>query len=347
MEKTPNINELNMDMSTYNKIKGKLNPDDKKNVTITGDKPQSQSSQSSQSSTSMSSMMEGEVIEPKDVNTIKYLSNVKDKQTGEVSKPFTISDKRYQMVRGENGKKEVVIGVYCFDDLNEIGENIIHPLDYFEEKIAKPMKEAMGMVGQDIQVNDGFDYAASEVEYHDKANLMDYLNLKDIEPIYRHFFVNLETGDVTAKFKNTKEIIKSGIKLGPNEDYMDVKTLKKYRFGDYFKKDITEAEEQTDGTDVTKLKADVKKLVTLIKNKFGTYLSKLDKPIEQAEFLNTMAAEVGIPLNKLSSIVRNYRDIANQEEQPINESRVFTKKELEKINKKVIKRTTVKNLFNE
>jgi hypothetical protein len=338
MEKKSNISELNMDMTTYNKVKGKLNPKEKKEVTITGDKPSSQSS--------MSSMMENEVIEPQDVNTIKYLSNIKDRQTGDISKPFTISNKRYQMVRGENGNKEIVVGVYCFDDLNGNGENIIHPIDYFEENIAKPMKEAMGMVGQDIQVNDGFDYAASEVEYHDKANLMDYLNLKDIEPFYKHFFVNIKTGDVTAKFKNTKEMIKSGVKLGPDEDYMDIKTLKKYRFGDYFKKDITEAEEQTDGTDVPKLKADVKKLVNLIKNKFGTYLSKLDKPIEQAEFLNTMAAEVGIPLNKLSSIVKNYRDIANQE-QPINEAIVFTKKELDKINKKVIKRTTVKNLFNE
>jgi hypothetical protein len=253
------------------------------------------------------------------------------------------------MVRGENGKKEVVVGVYCFDDLNESGENIIHPLDYFEEKIAKPMKEA-SMVGQDIQVNDGFDYAAAENEYHDKTNLMDYLNLKDIEPIYKHFFVDLKTSKVTAKFKTTKEMIKSGIKLGPNEDYMDIKTLKRFRFGDYFKKDITEAEEQTDGVDVTKLKSDVKKLVTLIKNKFGAYLSKLNKPVEQAEFLNTMAAEVGIPLNKLSSIINNYKDIAKQPTpttNPISESKIFSKKELDAINKKVIKRTTVKNLFDE
>jgi hypothetical protein len=340
MGKKYKINELNMDMTTYNKIKGKLNPQERKNVTITGDKPAS-------TSASMSSMMEGEVIEPQDVNTIKYLSNVKDKQTGEISKPFTIADKRYQMVRGENGKKEIVIGVYCFDDLNENGENIIHPIDYFEEKIAKPMKEA-SMVGQDIQVNDGFDYAAAENEYHDKANLMDYLNLKDIDPIYKHFFVDLKSGDVTAKFKTTKEMIKSGIKLGPNEDYMDIKTLKRYRFGDYFKKDITENEEQGDGTDVPKLKADVKKLVTLIKNKFGIYLSKLDKPVEQAEFLNTMAAEVGVPLNKLSSIINNYKEVSkNQAMEPIKESKIFSKKEMETINKKVIKRTTVKNLFNE
>jgi hypothetical protein len=177
---------------------------------------------------------------------------------------------------------------------------------------------------------------------------MDYLNLKDIEPFYKHFFVDLKTGKVTAKFKTTKEMIKSGIKLGPNEDYMDIKALKRYRFGDYFKKEITENEGAENGTDVTKLKADVKKLVTLIKNKFGAYLSKLDKPVEQAEFLNTMAAEVGVPLNKLSSILRNYKDIAKQPDvEQINESKIFNKKELSKFNEKVIKRTTVKNLFNE
>jgi hypothetical protein len=343
MEKTFNINELNMDMTTYNKVKGKLNPDEKKNVTITSDEPKTQSSQSSFSS--MSNMLESEVIEPKDVNTIKYLSNVKDKQNGEISKPFTIGEKRYQMVRGENGKKEVVIGVYCFDDLNENGENIIHPIDYFEGKIAKPMKE-ISMVGQNNQVNDGFDYASAETEYHDKANLIDYLNLKDIEPIYKHFFVDLKSGEVTAKFKTTKEMIKSGVKLGPNEDYMDIKTLKRFRFGDYFKKDITENEEEEEsGTDVTKLKADVRKLVTLIKNKFGMYLAKLDKPIEQAEFLNTMAAEVGVPLTKLSSIINNYKEVSKN--QTINESKIFLKKELEKTNKKLIKVTTVKNLFDE
>ena len=106
MEKKSNISELNMDMTTYNKVKGKLNPKEKKEVTITGDKPSSQSS--------MSSMMENEVIEPQDVNTIKYLSNVKDRQTGDISKPFTISNKRYQMVRGENGNKEIVNSIKVF-----------------------------------------------------------------------------------------------------------------------------------------------------------------------------------------------------------------------------------------
>lgn len=344
MEKQSNINELNMDMTTYNKIKGKLNPNDKKDVTITGEKPNQPSSSSySSNPTSMANQVtENETIEPQDINTIKYLSNVKDKNSGEISKPFNIADKRYQMVRGENGKKEVVLGVYCFDELNENGENIIHPVDYFEENIAKPMKEA-SMVGQDIQVVDEFDYSSAENEYHDKNKFIDYLNLTDVEPGYKHFFIDLSTGEIVAKFKSTKEMIKSGVKLGPNQDYMDAKTLKRFRFGDYFKGGVNEANGTEDGTNVSKLKSDVKKLTTLIKNKFSVYLSKLDKPIEQAEFLSAMAAEVGVPLNKLSSIINNYKDIANQPTQPIAESKIFKKSDLE-VNKKIKK---LKNLFNE
>jgi hypothetical protein len=36
----------------------------------------------------------------------KYLSNVTDASSGEVSKPFIISDKKYQMVRGITPSRE-------------------------------------------------------------------------------------------------------------------------------------------------------------------------------------------------------------------------------------------------
>lgn len=347
MEKQNNLNELNMDYTTYSKIKGKLNPQDRKNVTITGDKPAT-------SSMSMSTHMEeNEVIEPQDKATIKYLSNVKDANTGEVSKPFAIGDKKYQMVRGVHPTGEVGLAVFCHDDMDDNGENLIHSMEYFEENIAKPMKEQMGMVGQDIQVvpkvkESGFDYAAAEREYHDKEAFMDYLNLSDIEPIYKHFFVNIKNGEVVAKFKNTRDMIKSGIKLGPDEDYMDIKTLKRFRFGDYFKGDVNEVDNaaQDSGTNVGKLQADVKKLATLIKNKFSVYLSKLDKPIEQAQFLTAMAKEIGVPLNKLSSIISSYKDIAAQDKEMTTEKKVITKGQLEESlkPKKTIKVVKVKDI---
>jgi CRISPR/Cas system CMR-associated protein Cmr5 small subunit len=347
MEKQNNLNELNMDYTTYTKVKGKMNPQDRKSVTITGDKPTT-------SSTSMSTTMEeNEVIQPQDKATIKYLSNVKDANTGEVSKPFTIGDKKYQMIRGVHPTGEVGLAVFCHDDMDDNGENLIHAMEYFEENIAKPMKEQMGMVGQDIQVvpkvkESGFDYADAEREYHDKEAFMDYLNLSDIEQIYRLFFVNIKNGNVVAKFKNTKDMVKSGIKLGPDEDYMDIKTLKRFRFGDYFKGDVNEVDDtaQDDGTNIPKLQADVKKLGTLIKNKFSVYLSKLDKPIEQAQFLTAMANEIGVPLNKLSTIISSYKDIAAQDKEMTTEKKVITKGQLEESlkPKKTIKVVKVKDI---
>ncbi|MEI6879798.1 MAG: hypothetical protein WCK82_00455 [Bacteroidota bacterium] len=347
MEKQNNLNELNMDYTTYTKVKGKMNPQDRKSVTITGDKPTT-------SSTSMSTTMEeNEVIQPQDKATIKYLSNVKDANTGEVSKPFTIGDKKYQMIRGVHPTGEVGLAVFCHDDMDDNGENLIHAMEYFEENVAKPMKEEMGMVGQDIQVvpkvkESGFDYAAAEREYHDKEAFMDYLNLSDVEPIYKHFFVNIKNGEIVAKFKNTKDMVKSGIKLGPDEDYMDIKTLKRFRFGDYFKGDVNEMDDATQdsGTNVDKLQADVKKLATLIKNKFSVYLSKLDKPIEQAQFLTAMANEIGVPLNKLSTIISSYKDIAAQDKEMTTEKKVITKGQLEESlkPKKTIKVVKVKDI---
>ena len=103
---------VSMDAETYNKVHGKIPSDT--SVTITGDKPLSTSG----------SVMEDEenIIEPKDNATIKYLSNVKDINTGEISKPFTIADKNYQIVRGITPSREIVLGVFCHDELNYSGE---------------------------------------------------------------------------------------------------------------------------------------------------------------------------------------------------------------------------------
>lgn len=341
MKTSNNESQLKMDMTTYKKVKGKLDPKD--SVTITGEKPIQGITTST--STTMAETAPEAVIEPQDKATIKYLSNVKDAKTGEISKPFVIGDKRYQMVRGEHPTDGIVLGVYCFDDVDSNGENVIHPVDYFEETIALPFKKKME--------EGSYDYAAAEREYHDKQNLLNYLNLADVKPGMKHFFVNTKNGKITAEFKNTKDMVKSGIKLGSDEDYMDLKTLKKFRFGDYFKKDVNE-EAPTDGTNVTKLQSDVKKLTSMIKNKFSVYLSKLDKPVEQAQFLSAMAQEIGVPLNKLSTIINTYKDIAKDgdvDQQNIAgvkaESRVITKAQLEEsITPRVIK-IKVKDIKNE
>ena len=177
MSKKNKINELNMDLVTYKKVKGTLSPDDKKNITITGDKTTpSQPSQSTSNSTSMVSQMEeSEAIQPQDQETIKYLSNVKD-ENGQISKPFTIGTKKYQMVRGTNSTNEVVLGVYCHD-VNESGENIIHSVDYFEENIAKKAIQEYEDFGDEEGPQPG------DSEYHNpkQGKRKEYSNFNDID----------------------------------------------------------------------------------------------------------------------------------------------------------------------
>lgn len=296
-----------MDMDTYKKVKGKLSPDERKTVTITGDRPMKQTS------SMFGQMEENEVIGPKDPATIKYLSNVIDKNTGEVSKPFTIADKKYQMVRGQVPSGEVVMGVYCFDDMDDNGVNMIHPVEYFEETIARPMKEAMGMQGSDSQVSEEeFNYAAAEKEYFDKENFMDYLNLADLGNA-RLFFINDETGEVIASFKNIIDMATSGRKLGPNERLVNRKQLKAIRFGTKLKENIALSEETVDGVEVGKLKGDVKILVNKMVKMFGNYFAKLNTDIEKSVFLQNVAKIVGVPENKLSTLLSTYKDLAKDE----------------------------------
>lgn len=307
----------------------------------------------SSNSTVTTGMPMTEDIEPQDPETIKYLSNVKDSETGEISKPFNLGGKNYQMVRGILPSKDIVMAVYCHDDLNEAGENIIHPMDYFDEKIAKPIKE------RDSQnlAEDNFDYASQEREHTDKNDFINHLNLSDLVG-YKHFFVNIKTGEIVAKFKTTKEMIKSGVKLGPNEDYMDAKTLKRFRFGNYFKNDVSEevaVDGQTNNINVPKLQADVAKLVNQMNVKFGVYLSKLTKPLEISEFLITMAKSLGVPVEKISSLIAQNKDVAvpSPELKPtalpqssVNEAKIITKNQLvESLNKKnIIKTVKIKDI---
>ena len=127
MKKKVNEVQLSMDADTLNKNRGKFKPTDTINVT---DKSNSASSPSSATS---SPVMED--IEPQDQATIKYLSNVKG-DDGQVSKPFTIDSKNYQMVRGITPSKEVVMAVFCHDDMGVDGENLIHSIDQEEAAVS-------------------------------------------------------------------------------------------------------------------------------------------------------------------------------------------------------------------
>jgi hypothetical protein len=145
-----------------------------------------------------------DVIEPKDPETIKYLSNVVDSKTGEISKPFTISGKQYQVVRGVTPSQNVVMGVYCYDETDEQGENKIYPIQHFEENIAKPAK----------------DLIEGELVNQKESQPSNSLNLNE----YKHFIVS-ESGKI-RKYKTLEELAKANMQ--ENEKYMGLSEFKKY-----------------------------------------------------------------------------------------------------------------------
>ena len=156
------------------------------------------------------------VITPQDDATIKYLSNVRDKKTGEISQPFTIADKKYQMVRGIKPSKEIVMAVFCHDELNESGENVIHPIDHFEKTIVQPIMEKEAMMQQEVMLGNDIE---EKVKPEPKA--MESLNLSE----FKHYLVNEKTGKF-RKFKNVVEL--AAAVMAENEKYMPIKEFRKY-----------------------------------------------------------------------------------------------------------------------
>jgi hypothetical protein len=165
------------------------------------------------------------VIEPQDRATIQYLSNVKHPETGQIAQPFNIADKKYQMVRGITPQKNIVMGVYCFDDMDDNGNNMIYHVDEFESKVAKPMLEMEKLT----------------TENEDKSSQSESLNLGE----YKHFIVNEKSGKF-KKFKTIPELAATTMLEG--EKYMGLYEFKKffeYRvFGVPKKKSMAKVETQ-------------------------------------------------------------------------------------------------------
>jgi hypothetical protein len=281
------LNELNMDIETYKKVKGKLNPDEKKSVTITTDK-----TSDSMATQMEESIIENEVIEPKDQETIKYLSNVIDKNTGEISKPFTISDKKYQMVRGQKPSGEVVMGVYCFDDMGENGENVIHPIEYFEENIAKPMKE---ITSKNVK-ND---------------NSKKSLGLGE----FKHYIVNEKTGKF-RKFKSIEELARTN--MGEEEKYMTIREFKKFFEGRVFgsKKSIVSEVNPTGEESDEEMNIKAKKLMDMIKKRIpSNIIDTIKTPVARREVIAAFAEMIGVPRTGLAELISGLKDLSKVDAQ--------------------------------
>lgn len=297
---------------------------------------------SSQSSTSMTQMEENElfetdgIIEPQDQATIKYLSNVKDVNTGNVSQPFTIADKNYQMVRGVYPDGNVDMAVYCLDDMDDLGNNIIYSIDEFEQKIALPMKEKLELESKQLKSDN------------------------DTYEGYKHFFVNKKTNEV-KKFRTIEEMLSCNKK--EEEEYMSTPRFKTYMteklFGKRNRNRLNELgmdqanlepaqgsqnpQNQNAGLadDEDKLSGKAKLLIkqidsiTAVSNNMD---SVRDEGTDKAKaiVLAALAERIGVPMNKISTIVSSIKNIAKTQT-PVTEGLKEKKNVIKTIKVKDIK----------
>ena len=253
------------------------------------------------------------VIEPQDQATIKYLSNVKDEKN-KTSQPFNIGGKQYQMVRGITPEKQIVLGVYCFDDLNESGENIIHPVDHFEKTIAGPMREAM-----EASINEKKE-AKSETKPTEqpKSDNPDSLRLGE----YKHFIVDETTGKF-KKFQNIQDLAK--YPMSDNEKYMGLSEFKKFFhskvFGGGNKQGLNEVTPTGQETDED-MNAKAKKLMVMISKRIPSIVIDTIKKnkVAQREVIAAFAELIGVPRAGLGNLVTGIKDLAKtntqQQQQP-------------------------------
>ena len=239
-----------------------------------------------------------EVIEPQDRETIKYLSNVEDANTGEISQPFKIGDKSFQIVMGITPSKQEVMAVYCHDDKDDNGENIIHPVDYFEENIVNPYLEEMKQFGDNIEVNEE---APS-------------LNLSE----YNHFYVNERTLNV-RKFKTIEEVAKANMNEG--ETYMDRKQFKTFFEDKVFgprkrrmaKNEPLQNDELVDeGLSSfwkTKLRPEVNMVIKQMVGKVKPYIDKLDTPVEKIQYVATITKMLNLDANSITKLVTALKNL--------------------------------------
>lgn len=265
------------------------------------------------------------VIAPKDDATIKYLSNVIDNNTGEISQPFNIADKNYQMVRGMQPNGEIVLAVMCLEDSN------IYEVDKFEKEIALPMKEML------------------EMEMNQPK--------EDTYEGYKHFFVNKETNEV-RKFKTIEEMLSCG-KM-KEEEYMPTTKFKRYMTEKLFGKrnrinelgmDQANLEPATDDKKIATggddMQAKSIKLMDIIDDnpKVQNAIKTIKQnPKAQAEVIVAFAELVGVPRSGLNNIISQIKDTSKQQ---MEESIVITKNQLLEtvgLKKKVIKTIKVKDI---
>jgi hypothetical protein len=252
--------------------------------------------------------MDVKIVNESEMNTpmkLEYLSEIKDAETGEVSKPFTIADKKYQMVRAMTPDRQKVMGVYCMDEVDGEGNNIIHDVKHFEENIANKFIKETGVV---------------EPDGPEAATLMGLEEKKENSFAgYKHFIVNEKTGKA-RKFKSIEELAKA--QMGEGEKYMGIREFKKFVDESLFgtrKKNM--AEDLTGPSGVNdKVVASAEKLIGFIKTapKVSASIERLksaNNPMANAQVISLFAELIGVPKGKLAQIIGSMKDSAKSGDQ--------------------------------
>jgi hypothetical protein len=222
--------------------------------------------------------------------SLEYLSEVKDAESGQISKPFTIGDKKYQMVRAITPKKERVMGVYSFNEVNDKGLNKIYTVEEFEKTIANKEKTSV---------------KTEKMEKTDKLN-QPYEGVK-------HFIVDTKLGKA-RKFKTIEELAKA--QMTEDEKYMGIKEFKKYvdetLFGSSKRKSISETNGTDDGEVDKKMRAEAERLMGLITTKINQEVfDKVDSDIARREVIAAFAKLIGVPRTSLGKLISGLKDIAD------------------------------------
>lgn len=293
---------VSMDAQTYSKVYGKIPSDT--SVTITGDKP----SPTSGSVMEEDDMIEPEaVITPQDDATIKYLSNVRDSKTGKVSQPFTIGTQKYQMVRGITPSKEIIMAVFCHDETDDGGNNVIHPIELFEKTIVQPMMEKEKMMQQEVMIGNDFELEAEVKPQPKKGN--ESLNLSE----FKHYLVNEKSGKF-RKFKNIVEL--AAAVMAEDEKYMPIKEFRKFFenrvFGGKKESEITLTEVALTGQETDEeMNQKAKKLMDMIKKRIPTMIiDTIKTPIAKREVIAAFAEMIGVPRQGLPNLINGLKALA-------------------------------------
>jgi hypothetical protein len=254
-------------------------------------------------------------VEDKVPERLEYVSEVVDSKTGDTSKPFTISGKKYQMVRAMKPDKTIVMGVYSFDEIDEGGNCRIYDAAEFEN-IAKNTINELGT--QEPKPSEGSNEKKEIKKEPSKSEKPSFEGCK-------HFIVNEKTGKF-KKFKTIPEL--ASTTMLEDERYMGLQEFKKFFenrvFGAPKRKELSEVGLTGQETD-DEMTIKAQKLMALIQKRIPATIIESIKTnkVAQREVIAAFAEMIGVPRNGLSGLVQGIKDLAKTgTQQPVSEQRV-------------------------